>query len=272
MIRISIVLNIQFAPDEDLIFILRSGDILCRLACSLYQKVECHLLDKGLEFGIHKIIFFLELCRSLHIKRSLLFQVSDLLVWPDNDAHRKHGLIVMRTMIALERHARKSGWNGPSIGLESAASLNLGVSSPDTVMLQKAPSTERIEILRELAGSVIPVSANLSIDRKIHQKQSIAVPQRVKSLTNLSQSSPHPSSTPPAEQHTYHHFVENDETTESNVAESLQKSMKHSLVLESNEPVTKREMQNEAKQKQAVEFRSNEIKIFVNEEVLCILT
>lgn len=128
------VLRIQFKPNQDFLFIMRSGDLLCRLACALYQNVECHLLDKGLEYGIHKIIFFLELCKSLHIKRSLLFQVSDILVWPDNDPHRKHALIVLRTIIALEKHARKSGWNGPTIQLKQQASMSLGVSSRDSVV------------------------------------------------------------------------------------------------------------------------------------------
>ena len=128
-------MGIQFHPTQDLLFILRSGDIFCRLACALYKKVDCHLLGKGLEYGIHKIIFFLELCKSLHIKRSLLFQVSDLLVWPENDLNRKHALIVLRTVIALEKHARKSGWDGPSMDLKPVAKDSLGVSSRDTMML-----------------------------------------------------------------------------------------------------------------------------------------
>ncbi|KAJ3271482.1 hypothetical protein HDV01_006612 [Terramyces sp. JEL0728] len=131
---ISNVLHITFKPNEDLLFILRSGDILCRLACTLYQKVECHLLDKSLEYGIHKIIFFLELCKSLHIKRALLFKVSDLLVWPDADPHKKSALIVLRTVIALEKHARKSGWQGPGIDLKAKVSLDLGVSSRESVL------------------------------------------------------------------------------------------------------------------------------------------
>ncbi|KAJ3311019.1 hypothetical protein HDV04_004439 [Boothiomyces sp. JEL0838] len=131
---ISNVLHISFKPNEDLLFILRSGDILCRLACTLYQRVECHLLDKSLEYGIHKIIFFLELCKSLHIKRALLFKVSDLLVWPDADPHKKSALIVLRTVIALEKHARKSGWQGPTIDLKAKVSLDLGVSSRESVL------------------------------------------------------------------------------------------------------------------------------------------
>jgi hypothetical protein len=143
-VRISQVLRIQFKPDQDFLFIMRSGDLLCRLACALYQNVDCHLLEKGLEYGVHKVIFFLELCKSLHIKRSLLFQLSDILVWPDHDPHRKHALIVLRTIIALEKHARKSGWNGPPIQLKQQASFHLGVSSRDSVIQKGSADMKKV--------------------------------------------------------------------------------------------------------------------------------
>jgi hypothetical protein len=153
--RISVVLNIRFKPNQDFLYIMRSGDILCRLACALYQNVECHLLDKGLEFGLHKIVFFLELCKSLHIKRSLLFRIYDLLVWPEHDSHRKHALIVLRTVIALEKHARRSGWNGPPINLQTSASITLGVSSGRN---SRQSGTSEMSFISKDPSSMNPVS------------------------------------------------------------------------------------------------------------------
>jgi hypothetical protein len=41
--------------------------------------------------------------------------------------HRKHALIVLRTVIALEKHARKSGWDGPPMDLKPVVQ-SLGTS------------------------------------------------------------------------------------------------------------------------------------------------
>jgi hypothetical protein len=91
----------------------------------LYPDVECLLVGKDLEYSIHKIVFFLELCKSLHIKRSLLFQIKDLLVWGDNDVHKKHALLVLRTIVALEKHARKQGWRGAGMNLKNTGGLGI---------------------------------------------------------------------------------------------------------------------------------------------------
>jgi hypothetical protein len=117
---------------KDLIAFLRSGDVLCRLVCALYSKVKCHLLDKGQEFTLHKIIFFLELLKSLHIKRSLLFNVGDLLMWPEDDPERISGLLVIRTLLTIEKHARKTGWSGPEIELNSSMLSDIDYSSSKT--------------------------------------------------------------------------------------------------------------------------------------------
>ncbi|KAI8851681.1 hypothetical protein BC829DRAFT_112061 [Chytridium lagenaria] len=52
---------IAINPQVDLVQLLRSGDLLCELAVAIYPRVQCQLLQKGPEFTIHKIIFFLEL-------------------------------------------------------------------------------------------------------------------------------------------------------------------------------------------------------------------
>jgi hypothetical protein len=201
------VLKIQFQPEQDFLFIMRSGDLLCRLACALYQNVECHLLDKGLEYGIHKIIFFLELCKSLHIKRSLLFQVSDILVWPEHDPHRKHGLIVLRTIIALEKHARKSGWDGPFIELKQQVSMTLGVSSRDNVIRKMYSSEEHMRQVANTQPSIqarrpsVPVNFNTppppSVPPLPHQSRSNSQdsvsyenkPKRIDSIEKIGQHS-----------------------------------------------------------------------------------
>ncbi|KAH9262168.1 hypothetical protein BASA82_000771 [Batrachochytrium salamandrivorans] len=115
------ILDMNIDPNKDLMSILRNGDVFCRLACALYPRVECQLLEMGPRFAIHKIVFFLELCKSLHIKRALLFTVANLLVLPTQDKGRKSALIVLRTILALEKHARKSGWSGPALSLKSPA-------------------------------------------------------------------------------------------------------------------------------------------------------
>jgi hypothetical protein len=111
-------------------YILRSGDILCRLLVTLYPDLTCVLLQRGPEFGFHKLVFFLEFCKSLHIKRSLLFQVTDILKKPEDDINRKSALIVVRAIIAVEKHARKNGWEGPAIELKSTGSPDLEEEEP----------------------------------------------------------------------------------------------------------------------------------------------
>ena len=131
------VLKIRFRPDQDFLTVMRSGDILCRLTTELYQNVDCSLADKPLHFGLHKTIFFLELCKSLHIKRALLFKISDLFVWPENDLNKKHALIVLRSVVALEKHARNSGWEGPRIefqrGSEAIGVAAVNIEKPEPV-------------------------------------------------------------------------------------------------------------------------------------------
>ncbi|KAJ3102029.1 hypothetical protein HDU97_000871 [Phlyctochytrium planicorne] len=109
----------QISPTVDLVQLLRSGDLLCELAVSIYPRVQCQLLSKGPEFTIHKIIFFLELCKTIGIKPSMLFSVQDLLLGgPEHDPVRKSALTVLRTVCALERQARRRGWNGPVMVLK----------------------------------------------------------------------------------------------------------------------------------------------------------
>ncbi|KAJ3218206.1 hypothetical protein HK099_005165 [Clydaea vesicula] len=128
---ISDVLAIPIPLKTFLPSLLASGDILCKLAVTLYPKIECHLLNKGPEYAIHKIIFFLELCKSLGIKPSLLFSVADLILEDDNDISEenvskkiKSALTVLRTICAFERQARKKGWKGTPLRIGSSSSNN----------------------------------------------------------------------------------------------------------------------------------------------------
>jgi hypothetical protein len=114
---ISVVLKTKL-KERDLLNSLRSGDVLCQLICAMYPGVECNILAKGVEYSFHKIIFFLEMCNSMRLKRSLLFQLADILSWPVSDPYKKHGLIVLRTVVALEKHARKTGWKGTPMNLK----------------------------------------------------------------------------------------------------------------------------------------------------------
>ncbi|KAJ3150125.1 hypothetical protein HK101_001990 [Irineochytrium annulatum] len=111
--------HVPIPAGADLVAILRSGDTLCELAVAIYPKVQCQLLQKGPEFTIHKIIFFLELCKTIGIKPSMLFSVSDLLLGGvEHDPVRKSALTVLRTVCALERQARRRGWSGPPMVLK----------------------------------------------------------------------------------------------------------------------------------------------------------
>ncbi|KNC97797.1 uncharacterized protein SPPG_06792 [Spizellomyces punctatus DAOM BR117] len=102
----------------DIMTLLQTGDVLCHLACKLYPRTQCQLLTKGPEFTVHKIIFFLELCKTVGVKPKYLFSVADILMGVDGDPSRRAGLTVLRTVCALERQARRQGWDGPVIILK----------------------------------------------------------------------------------------------------------------------------------------------------------
>ncbi|KAI8920297.1 hypothetical protein DFJ77DRAFT_452108 [Powellomyces hirtus] len=111
---------------QDLITFLRSGDILCQLACTLYPRTQCALLAKGPEFTVHKVIFFLELCKTVGVKNKHIFAVADLLtVETDNnyennsDIAKKPALRIIKTIAALEKQARRQGWAGPALVIKS---------------------------------------------------------------------------------------------------------------------------------------------------------
>ncbi|KAJ3087627.1 hypothetical protein HDU96_004420, partial [Phlyctochytrium bullatum] len=118
-----VIPHIPLNPTSDLVQLLRSGDLLCELAVAIYPRVQCQLLSKGPEFTVHKIIFFLELCKTVGIKPSMLFSVQDLLLGGlEHDPVRKSALTVLRTVCALERQARRRGWNGPAMVLKPEGS------------------------------------------------------------------------------------------------------------------------------------------------------
>ncbi|KAI8813009.1 hypothetical protein BJ742DRAFT_767623 [Cladochytrium replicatum] len=113
------VLKKDFPLDSDLVSLLRSGDLLCELCIAMYPTIQCQLLGRGSEFTVHKIIFFLELCKTVGLKPTILFTVYDLLIGPEDDPQCKSALTVLRTVCALERVARKKGWDGPALVLKS---------------------------------------------------------------------------------------------------------------------------------------------------------
>ncbi|TPX71482.1 hypothetical protein SpCBS45565_g01164 [Spizellomyces sp. 'palustris'] len=102
----------------DIMTLLQTGDVLCLLACKLYPRTQCQLLTKGPEFTVHKIIFFLELAKTVGVKPKYLFSVADILMGVDGDPTGRAGLTVLRTVCALERQARRQGWDGPVIVLK----------------------------------------------------------------------------------------------------------------------------------------------------------
>ncbi|KAJ3183314.1 hypothetical protein HDU85_002340 [Gaertneriomyces sp. JEL0708] len=112
-------------------YLLRTGDILCELAVILFPRTQCALLHKGPEFTVHKAVFFLELCKAVGVKQKYLFTVKDLL-YPDPNAEsevsmnatdtatedQSPALLLLRTLVALERQSRKSGFGGPFLSLK----------------------------------------------------------------------------------------------------------------------------------------------------------
>ncbi|KAJ1548167.1 hypothetical protein HK405_004070, partial [Cladochytrium tenue] len=120
---IAAVLVLNLPAGTDLVSLVRSGDVLCQLAVAMYPKVACQLLTKGPEFTVHKVIFFLELCKTVGIKSAMLFSVSDILLGgAEDDPMRKSALTVLRTICALERQARRKGWKGPAMMLKPEGS------------------------------------------------------------------------------------------------------------------------------------------------------
>ncbi|KAJ3128035.1 hypothetical protein HK100_009411 [Physocladia obscura] len=104
---------------NDLVTLLRPADILCLLAIQMFPHVQCKLLNKGPEFTIHKAVFFLELCKTVGVKPGMLFSLKDLFLGGEiDDPTRKSGLTVLRTVCALERQARRRGWDGPVMVLK----------------------------------------------------------------------------------------------------------------------------------------------------------
>ncbi|KAI9102848.1 hypothetical protein DFS34DRAFT_692334 [Phlyctochytrium arcticum] len=108
----------------NLLHLLRSGSVLCQLSVTLFPRTQCQLLQKGDEFTLHKIVFFLELCKTVGVKRKYLFDVADLFVEVNEEGGYRSGLIVLRTVCALERQARRAGYTGPPMVLVNEEHTN----------------------------------------------------------------------------------------------------------------------------------------------------
>ncbi|KAJ3025388.1 hypothetical protein HK097_006696, partial [Rhizophlyctis rosea] len=75
------------------------------------------------EYTIHKIIFFLELCKTVGIKGESLCSVEDLVGAGEREGKREEGGVrVVRTVMAFERQARKRGWKGGVLSLDGVVS------------------------------------------------------------------------------------------------------------------------------------------------------
>ncbi|KAL3894707.1 MAG: hypothetical protein SGCHY_005120 [Lobulomycetales sp.] len=124
----SAVLNLNIPEDTYLPHLLADGMIFCRLAVQMYPKISCHLLQKGPEFAVHRVVFFLELCKSLNIKSSLLFNINDLIIPSDTkdweNRKIKSALTLLRTICSFERQGRKKGWKGPTLKLAQLKGSN----------------------------------------------------------------------------------------------------------------------------------------------------
>ena len=113
--------NPTLNEEQSVMKALQSGDLLCMLATNLFPNVSCQLLDKGGEFSVHKIVFFLELCKTVGIKTSALFTIQDLMLGEIGDPTHRGCVTVLRTIVALEKQARKRGWTGPLLLLKESS-------------------------------------------------------------------------------------------------------------------------------------------------------
>ncbi|KAI9144803.1 hypothetical protein BKA69DRAFT_744171 [Paraphysoderma sedebokerense] len=87
---------------------IRNGDILCRLAAAMNVKApECEYADEGDAYTIHKIIYFLESCRSAGVNEEDMFAITDLLSNGDDFTG------IIRTLMAFDERARRLGFQGP---------------------------------------------------------------------------------------------------------------------------------------------------------------
>ncbi|KAJ3417114.1 hypothetical protein HDV05_006973 [Chytridiales sp. JEL 0842] len=185
-------------PSVDLQTYLSTADPLCELAVALYPSIPCHLLSKGDEFTIHKIVFFLELCRSVGVRGNLVCRVGDLvLAGKEEDPTRKGGLAVLRCLGGLERVARGLGGGegrgrGWSLGsVESGNAGNAEAPVEEAVVVNpkrlSARRSQRVSVL----GAPKP-SLEVTEEEKEGQTgelppdfKSLPLPEKLKRLSEL---------------------------------------------------------------------------------------
>ena len=103
-----------------MIEILENGILLCQIIVKLFPATDCLLLEKGPEFAIHRIIFFLEFCRCLGISNTVCFKLSDLIPSLIQD-ESSSGFLLLKTISVLEKKAAAiSNWHGPFLELDSS--------------------------------------------------------------------------------------------------------------------------------------------------------
>jgi hypothetical protein len=103
------VLTLDIDTSLSILPLLRNGQILCQLITTLYG-LQCHLLQKSDEATVHKLVFVLEVLKGYKIKRTLLFKIEHVL-----GLNNEEPVWLLKTLMAVEKHARKQGWEGPHI-------------------------------------------------------------------------------------------------------------------------------------------------------------
>lgn len=116
------ILHSKYQPSANIVEILKNGNILCQIVVKLFPSTECQLLEKGLEYSIHKIIFFLEFCRCIGITG--VFKVVDLVPSLIKDESNS-GIMIFRTISNLENKAQNIGnWKGPFLEFDAVLKEN----------------------------------------------------------------------------------------------------------------------------------------------------
>ena len=127
---------------DEFMDVIRSGEVLCSLTTTLFPKIACSLSAKGDHFTIHKLVFFLEVCKSVGLKPSALCTLSDLIFGHWIDRSYSGCLKVLRTVVALERQARKRGFNGPALVLKKKGESSPELREDKPVILESYPTPE----------------------------------------------------------------------------------------------------------------------------------
>lgn len=142
------VLDAKYQNSANVIDILKTGNILCQLVLMLFPSTDCQLLNKGVKFSIHKIIFFLEFCRCTGINDA--FSLSDLVPSLIQD-ELSSGIAVLRTISSLESKAKSAGkWNGPFFELYGTLKEVYGILKEERQDISDVTDKKGSSIMRNI--------------------------------------------------------------------------------------------------------------------------